>query len=197
MHDPDDEGNGTSGAGKTLCENVLALKADLIVSLAQIQLSIRAAGALQVGQVLDLGMVSFDDAQVRTRQGRIVGRGVLGQQDGMRALRLKHRGKKRDAPQRRSSDRGDLAEEHPQDMQFDDFYSVQDLPALPDAGPRNTELSSLGLSGTELADAGPAGGMANPDTDFDSTPMPDMSDLPGFEDDEENGADAISRFKTG
>jgi flagellar motor switch protein FliM len=197
VHDPDDRENGTSGAGKTLCENVLTLKADLVVSLTQIQLSIRAAGALRVGQVLDLGMVSFDDAQVRTRQGRVLGRGVLGQQDGMRALRLKHRGKKRDSPQRRSSDRGDLAEERPQDMQFDDFYSVQDLPALTDVGPRNPELSDLGLLDNELADAGPAGGMSNPDLNFDNTPMPDMSDLPGFEEDKEDGADAISRLKTG
>jgi hypothetical protein len=39
--------------------------------------------------------------------------------------------------------------------------------------------------------------MSNPDMNFDNTPMPDMSDLPGFEEDKEDGADAISRLKTG
>jgi hypothetical protein len=154
---------------KTLCASVLSLKADLMVSLTQFQLPIRVAGALRVGQVLDLGHVSFEDAQVRTRQGRILARGVLGQQDGMRALRLKHREKKRETLQRRTSDVEDLQAERAQDAQFDDFYSVQDLPALPELAQNNPPKMDHDELGQPV----------------ESRSMPDMSDLPGFDDDDE------------
>jgi flagellar motor switch protein FliM len=174
--DPDmaEEDEAVDEGSKTLCENVLSLKANLIVSLTQLQLPIRVAGALQVGQVLELGRVSFGDAQVRTLEGRIVGHGVLGQRDGMRALRVKHRAKNRETPLRRSSDAGALRAEAAQDAQFDDFYSVQDLPAV------------AGQAGDEHA---------KPDTgmDFATAPMPDLSDLPGFEDDAESTPDAIGQ----
>ncbi|MFT7136412.1 MAG: flagellar motor switch protein FliM [Akkermansiaceae bacterium] len=173
-HSEDDEDAADEGS-KTLCENVLSLKANLIVSLTQLQLPIRAAGALQVGQVLELGRVSFSDAQIRTLEGRILGHGVLGQRDGMRALRVKPRAKQRDVPRRRSSDAGILKAEAAQDSQFDDFYSVQDLAALP--GP--------------AMNAAP---MPAADMDFASAPMPDLSDLLGFEDDTE---DLISQYTTG
>jgi flagellar motor switch protein FliM len=174
--DPDtgEEEEVVDEGSKTLCENVLSLKANLIVSLTQLQLPIRVAGALQVGQVLELGRVSFADAQVRTLEGRIVGHGVLGQRDGMRALRVKHRVKSRETPLRRSSDAGALRAEAAQDAQFDDFYSVQDLPVV----------------------AGQAGGdPAKPDTgmDFATAPMPDLSDLPGFEDDADRSSDAMGQ----
>lgn len=175
--DPDsEEGDDLSDEGsKTLCENVLSLKANLIVSLTQLQLPIRVAGALQVGQVLELGHVSFSDAQVRTLEGRILGHGVLGQRDGMRALRVKPRAKKRDVPRRRSSDTGALRAEAAQDAQFDDYYSVQDLPVV------------AGQGGDDAA---------KPDTDMDfaSAPMPDLSDLPGFEDDADGAPD---QYNTG
>jgi flagellar motor switch protein FliM len=174
--DPDvgEEDEVVDEGSKTLCENVLSLKANLIVSLTQLQLPIRVAGALQVGQILELGRVSFADAQVRTLEGRIVGHGMLGQRDGMRALRVKHRAKKRETPLRRSSDVAALRAEAAQDAQFDDFYSVQDLPVV----------------------AGQAGDdPARPDTDVDfaTAPMPDLSDLPGFEDDAESIPDAMGQ----
>ncbi len=173
--DSEDDEDAADEGSKTLCENVLSLKANLIVSLTQLQLPIRAAGALQVGQVLELGRVSFSDAQIRTLEGRVLGHGVLGQRDGMRALRVKPRAKQRDVPRRRSSDAGILKAEAAQDSQFDDFYSVQDLAALP--GP--------------AMNAAP---MPAADMDFASAPMPDLSDLPGFEDDAE---DLISQYTTG
>jgi hypothetical protein len=165
--DPKSGADSLGDTPKTLCASVLALKADLMVSLTQFQLPIRAAGALQVGQILDLGYVSFDDAQVRTRQGRILADGVLGQQDGMRALRLKHRAKKREVMQRRTSDLDALQAERAQDTQFDDFYSVQDLPALPEQA--------------HLPDAG----RAKTDQPAETPLMPDMSDLAGFEEEDE------------
>ena len=244
--DPDGEDGAVSGTRKTLCENVLGLKADLIVSLTQIKMSIRAAGALQVGQVLDLGHVSFDTAQVRTRQGRILGEGELGQKDGQRALRLKHRAKKQDAPRRRETDGNALRDEGALDAQFEDFYSVQDLPALPehpqmpDAGLPDFGLPTSGFPTSGMPDKGmpmsgmpdlptsglpdmpmsgmpdlpssgmpdlpssgmpdlPSSGLPDPEMGFANAPMPDMSDLPGFEDEEGEGNDAnpISQFQTG
>lgn len=150
-------------SGKTLCASVLALKADLMVSLTQVQLPIHAAGALRVGQLLELGHVSFEQAQIRTRQGRVLAHGVLGQQNGTRAIRLTHRAKRREGPQRRATDLEAVTAEQAQDAQFEDFYSVQDLPALPDR-------------------AEDRGADAEPETQEPA--MPDLSDLPGFEEEE-------------
>ncbi|SFS47253.1 Type III flagellar switch regulator (C-ring) FliN C-term [Sulfitobacter marinus] len=163
---------------KTLCENVLSLKADLIVSLTQLQLPIRTVGALEVGQVLELGHVSFSNAQVRTMEGRIVGHGVLGQREGMRAVRVKHRSKQRETPLRRSSDAAALRAEAAQDAQFDDFYSVQDLPAL----------TGQGGDGATKSDA---------DMGFENAPMPDLSDLPGFEDEADGTSEKMDQLNTG
>ena len=212
LPDPNDEVGAAAGEPKTLCANVLALKADLIVSLTQVTMSIRSAGALQVGQVINLGHISFDTAQVRTRQGRILGEGVLGQKEGHRALRLKHRVKKQDAPKRRETDGNGMHDERALDAQFDDFYSVQDLPALPDhpqmpdAGFPDLGAPATGFPMSGMADAGmptsgfldlPADGGAEPDMGFASAPMPGMSDLPGFEDEEVGDADPISQYQTG
>jgi hypothetical protein len=51
---------------------------------------------LRIGQALDVENVSFQDAKVRAREGRILASGVLGQTDGMRAVRLNHRTKLKD-----------------------------------------------------------------------------------------------------
>ncbi|WP_439148970.1 FliM/FliN family flagellar motor C-terminal domain-containing protein [Sulfitobacter sp.] len=143
-------------APKTLSSSVLQLKADLMVSLAQVTMSIRDAGDLHIGQVLELGTVSFDSAQVRTKDGRVLGFGALGQSDGMRALRLKHRAKTRDAPKRRAEDVGELAAQGAYDASFEAVYDPDNLPALEHQG----------------------GGMTTPDWQNDAPQMPDMSDLP-------------------
>ncbi len=117
---------------RLLAETVMSLPAELRVSLTQITLPIRQASGLKVGQSLDLGHVSFDTAQVRTREGRVVATGVLGQTDGMRAVRLKHRTKKRDAPQRRESDVDTLRVQGGYDAQFEASYALTALPDVPD-----------------------------------------------------------------
>ena len=45
----------------------------------------------------------------------------------------------------------------------------------------------------------PTSGLPDPEMGFANAPMPDMSDLPGFEDEEGEGNDAnpISQFQTG
>ncbi len=158
---PDDE-DAPPAPAKTLADAVMAVKSDLLVSVAQITLPISQAGALRVGDVLELGQVSFDMAQVRTRTGRALASGVLGQINGMRALRVKHREKKRETPQRRAADVDALADGGVYDAHFEATYAAQELPAL-------AQLSPMPSVETAVPAAEPQ--------------MPDLSDLPGFEED--------------
>ena len=129
---------------KTLARTVLSLPADLMVSLAQVSLPLGAASTLREGQVVDLGPVSFDRVQLRTRDGRVLSHGALGQVSGMRALRLSQRAKPRDHPQRRASDAEAVTASLPAAQDFEEMYTVEGLMrgqitaetegATPDAG---------------------------------------------------------------
>ncbi|EEB83185.1 FliM/FliN family flagellar motor C-terminal domain-containing protein [Roseobacter sp. GAI101] len=196
-------------APRTLSASVLQLKAELMVSLAQVTMSIRDAGGLHVGQVLPLGSVSFDAAQVRTKDGRILGVGSLGQSDGMRAMRLKHRVKTRDAPKRRAADVGELAAQGAYDASFEAIYDPENLPALEHDGggidasdwqsdaPQMPDISDLPEM-SQMADFSAMEGMSETP---EMAEMPDMSDLPGFEDGfgmaSEEEDDGPGQFKIG
>jgi flagellar motor switch/type III secretory pathway protein FliN len=158
--------------------SVLALNVELNIALTSLTMPLGEVQSLGVGDVLELGVSAFDQANVLTRDGRKLSRGTLGQIDGVRALQLEHAAQSARVPRRRASDRaaldlplvegdgtgtgaamgglGDLAD--PPALALPDAPAgMDDLPAL-DALPDMPELPDL------------------PD-------LPDMSDLPGFGDD--------------
>lgn len=157
----------------TLARTVLSLQADLLVSLAQLTLPLGKVSTLAVGQVLNLGPVSFGNAQLRTRDGRVLATGALGQVSGMRAIRLIQRAKPSEKPQRRDSDAGIIAASRPEHGAFEDIYTVEGLVAEGADPPP-------GLAGP--ADARRDGTHKEDGTDK----MPDLSDLPGFEEDQDD-----------
>lgn len=97
------------GSKQTLSNNVLGLKADLMIALAKISCPLNRVTGFTVGEVVNLDISSMSEAMVLDAGGRIISRGTLGQIDGMRALQVKHRDTaERTEPRRRESDHEDL-----------------------------------------------------------------------------------------
>jgi flagellar motor switch/type III secretory pathway protein FliN len=154
---------------KLLCDAVMQLPADLNVAIARVSMPLSRISSFAVGDTLALGHVPFDKAVVQTTDGRTISKGVLGQVDGQRAVRLMHTNVRDDTPRRRASDRGSL-----------------DLPQV--------TANGLGLDLPDVPD--PAVGDINRAAAFDlptiegmtSLPdlerLPDMSDLPGLADED-------------
>lgn len=173
----DVEDVGKPVKGGSLEKQVLAINADLNVSLTRLRMPLSQLRSLQVGETLDLGVTAFDEAQVQTRDGRKLSRGTLGQIGGMRALQLEHASKGLREPRRRASDREAL-----------------DLPQVSGDG-TGTQIAlddaDLAVSGDALPDLPAVSADAGlPDlTDLPDLPdLPDMSDLPGLD-----GLDALQK----
>lgn len=184
----------TEGAGPTagrradrrqdqsMNEAVMALHVDLNIALARLTLPLSGVSALAVGDVLTLGVTAFDQSRVLTMTGLSIGRGTLGQVDGVRALRLDHQKSKATTPKRRASDRADL-----------------DLPNVSGDGTGTRASDTMGdamppepmLDIANLQMDDPVGDLPDlpelPDMSElpDLPPMPDMSDLPGFSEEDE------------
>jgi hypothetical protein len=109
-------------------------------------------GRLQVGDLLDLNGARFDRAEVLRPGGGTLARGMLGQLDGCRALRIVPAKPAAQTPRRRASDRAELDQREPE--------------PLPQAGMPASEPPEM-----QALDVSPAGADAMPD-------LPDLSDLP-------------------
>lgn len=182
LHKPVSDGAGEDAVAPgsppervTLSETVMKLTVDLRISLAQLRMPLRDLSKLEVGNILDLGAASFGKIRVQTLAGRAVGRGTLGQLEGLRAvqvettsdvaLKLQRRASDRDkmnlpdisAPQSKIEDRRDAA----------DLSALGTLPDLPDM----SDLPEL----DNHTEAAPVDGLP------DLPDLPDMSDLPDFD----------------
>lgn len=157
LSDPDttDPATAVPPVVAKLDKNVLALKVELKVALATLTMPLRAMQKMAVDDVFDLGITAFDQAVVQTKEGRRLGSGVLGQINGMRAVQLEHVASSSIQPRRRAADRATL-----------------DLPSVQGDGTGTQRAARIG----ETADVISV-------TDDDAAEMPDMTDLPGFEED--------------
>ncbi|WP_274575312.1 FliM/FliN family flagellar motor C-terminal domain-containing protein [Sulfitobacter sp. PR48] len=136
----------------TLSESVLALDVALDIALARLRMPLAKLGRLQVGDLLDLNGARFDRAEVLRPGGGTLARGMLGQLDGCRALRIVPAKPAAQTPRRRASDRAELDQREPE--------------PLPQAGMPASEPPEM-----QALDVSPAGADAMPD-------LPDLSDLP-------------------
>lgn len=165
---PGRKGYASGRSKRSLNETVLGLNIDLNIALSRLSMPLSAIGELKPGDVLKLGVSAFDQSRILTTGGRGVGRGTLGQIDGVRALRVEYQKFVSATPKRRASDRAELnlpevkgdgtgtRRYDPEDGADIDVEDMSDMPAM---------MDMEGLS--DLPDL--------PD-------LPDMSDLPGFSD---------------
>ena len=73
---------------EALRANVMSAEAELLAILHRFHLPLSAAERFAVGQVLPLPGVTVSSVRIETTDGRIVGRGRLGQSAGLRAVRV-------------------------------------------------------------------------------------------------------------
>ncbi|MGB3245360.1 MAG: FliM/FliN family flagellar motor C-terminal domain-containing protein [Sulfitobacter sp.] len=171
------DGSGVPVSGKPkevpvpalLDKNVLALNLELNVALTRLKMPLGKVQGLAVGDVVDLGVSAFDRASVQTRDGRRLSRGVLGQIDGVRALQMEHATVAQREPRRRAEDRDGL-----------------NLPEVVGDG-TGTRKAESDWDQDKADDAETSAYEALAQVHGESAPaaMPDMSDLPGFADDED------------
>lgn len=153
----------------TLSETVMKLTVDLRISLAKMRMPLRDLGKLAVGDVLDLGAADFSKVRVQTLAGRAIGRGTLGQLDGVRAVQVAATSDVTQNLQRRASDRDhmNLPDISGPAAEADEPHGMPDLPELPDL--------------PDLTGGEGEGATAPADSLPDLPDLPDMSDLPDFD----------------
>lgn len=160
---------GHSRKPVTLSDTVMKLNVDLRISLAQLRMPLRDLGKLEVGNTLDLGAAGFAKVRVQTLAGRVVGRGMLGQLEGVRAVQVESTSDVALKLQRRAGDRDHI--------NLPDISATVDKASHRHDGPDLAEIDAL-PDLPDFPDLDDAGGMAS----MDSLPdLPDMSDLPGFD----------------
>lgn len=147
----------------SLGESVPNLTVPLRMVLTKLQMPLGKISSLSVGEVLPLREARFDAVDVQSLAGTRIAQAVLGQIDGMRAVQVRPRDTAQTAPQRRLSDRADL--DQPELAALADL-TEGDRPAEPDFD-------------LPLPDAMPP---MNDGSDGPLLDLPDMSDIPDFED---------------
>lgn len=163
-------GGFLKGAKPSLAETVPTLPIELSLILSCLKLPLNRISNLKVGDILALKEGGFDAVEMRTSQGRKVGKGTLGQLDGLRAIRITQRKAANEPPKRRAEDRaglkqpelgspGDLQPSHHEPLQVM-LPAVDDLPAA-----YQTEVATQGVSPPGI-----------------TSELPDMSDIPDFDD---------------
>ena len=94
-----------NGASCTQMNDVaMGLPTELNMVLCKLSLKLAQVKRLAVGEVLRLPHNTFPETDIVTQTGKIIGSGVLGQVNGMRALRLKRVPIHATQPRRRESD---------------------------------------------------------------------------------------------
>ena len=86
----------------------MGLPAELNMVLCKMSLELSQVDKLAVDEVIKLPHNAFPETEIVTSTGRVIGTGVLGQVDGIRALRLKREPVYAREPRRRESDLSEL-----------------------------------------------------------------------------------------
>jgi flagellar motor switch/type III secretory pathway protein FliN len=168
---------------------VMALTVELNIALARVRMPLSELQGLRVDDLLELGVSSFDKSIVQTRDGQRLSRGKLGQINGVRAMQLEHATTALTAPRRRVSDRDTL--DLPRvtgDGTGTKAPRIEEVKQLPLVAASDLGVDALqSVEMTEeavMAQVSEGGGTAMSDD------LPDMSDLPDFE--EESSSQAMS-----
>ncbi|OAN78350.1 hypothetical protein A8B82_10185 [Sulfitobacter sp. EhC04] len=181
---PEDAVEEVAGKGNqksaTLSQSVLALDVGLDIALARLRMPLARLGQLRVGDTLELNGARFDRAEVLRPGGGSLVRGVLGQLDGCRALRIVPEKRGAQTPNRRASDRAGLDQRAPEPHSPPipsapaEMAPIDVSPAAPDDLPDMSDLPELDLS--NMDDLPELDGLPELDD------MPDLGDLPDLPD---------------
>lgn len=158
-----------------LGEVVMGLTAELKIVLAQIRMPVGTLQSLKHDDVFELGISAFNETTLMTIDGRKVGKGTLGQLNGMRAVQVEHTVNATNAPRRRISDRDglNLPKVTGNGLGIRDVASETKDRRVAD---QNEQLHEV----VEGAPDTPSQPMKGFEDVMEPLDMPDMSDLPGL-----------------
>lgn len=154
---------------------VMGLPTELNIVLCKVSLELAQLKQLSVGEVVRLPHGTFPDAEIMTQTGVNIGSGVLGQVNGMRALRFKRVPVHATQPRRRESDLAELdlpemtALRTQEKGKSNDKITPNVAGVSVDAGVNN-QVDKWNASDTELAELDK--------TLIDKTDLPELDDLP-------------------
>lgn len=173
--------------GPDFAKSVMGLNAELEMVLCRLQVPLKTLRSLKVGQTVALRPNAFPNVQITTRTGRVLGRGVVGHVDGVRAVKPLRAPSHASQPLRRDSDT--------------DAVEMPQLEVLSATGRRSTVPREIDVSDDELREAmraTPAGVDAktakpsrmaplppaghDDDAAFDIADLPELDDLPDLTD---------------
>lgn len=167
-----------------LSQSVLALDVGLTIALARLRMPLAKLGDLRVGDTLELVGARFDRAEVLKPGGGRLARGVLGQMNGLRALRIVPEPGTGQDPRRRASDRGMLDQREPAPLSREADRPMMDhhgdapaapatLLGLPDMELNTPDLNlpDLNLPDLDLSDLDDLS-----QRDYDLPAVPDLSE---------------------
>ncbi|APE43844.1 hypothetical protein BOO69_10780 [Sulfitobacter alexandrii] len=150
-----DAGSNPAARPRTLGDGALLLNVDLTVALARLRLPLARLSALRVGELLPLDSARFDLAEVLSPAGGRLVRGVLGQIDGCRALRIVPEETGGVVPHRRATDREAAGQPDPVPLggapapQGDALWESSDTLAEASVMPDLSDLPELTLTDPE------------------------------------------------
>jgi flagellar motor switch protein FliM len=151
------EHEGTRKADLT--KQVMGLNADLRMIVCTLSVPLNKLRALKVGDDLALPPGAFPNVQITTTTGRILGRGVVGHVDGVRAVKPSRPPLHAERPLRRESDQPDV--------------DLPEVEVLTSSGRSMTVSRAVDVSDAELEAAMQT--LSAADVNMDTTEIPDMS----------------------
>lgn len=95
-------------AANQMTDIAMTLPAELNMVLCKLSLGLAQVDKLVVGEIIKLPHNTFPETEIQTSAGNVIGTGMLGQVDGIRALRLRREPVYATQPRRRQSDLADL-----------------------------------------------------------------------------------------
>ena len=170
LPDPSETEQASASSKKAMVNAVLQLEADIDMVLCRMRLPLGTLETLEAGYIIQLPPNSFPDVTLTDINKRAIGKGVVGQIEGQRAVQVSRPPVYADTPMRRESDRADLDLPNVQTLS-DQAGPLPDFaqPELPD----QPGLPELPAPPPDLPDL--------PETSFETDASPDLPDLPDLE----------------
>lgn len=176
----DDDADAATGRAPDLTTLVMGLNAELNMILCRIGLQLKQFNALKVGETLPLTPGAFPNVQITTRTGRVLGRGVVGHVDGVRAVKPLRPPSHASQPLRRASDQPLV--DMPEVEVLTATGRRMTVPREPDVSEAEVETALRSLPAVEERRSGADPKSRREGEDPGAIPFPVTDDLPEIDD---------------
>lgn len=178
-----DENGEDTGQGTSLTNAVMTLNADLDMVLFQLHLPLNAIQALARGDELPVPAGAFPNVQITTLAGRVVGRGIVGHVEGVRAVKPQRKPTHATQPMRRASDEPMVDMPRVEDIAGPGRRESEERHMIPADDDMDLDMALPQEEVTDTAADAADGPAVEPDAGLPQLDaLPDLSDLPDLAD---------------